>query len=254
MKKKNVQIQNPYEWTWLKMLPQNKRYTVATLFFLALFVLFFFFYSFFFFFFNRTTLQPALSYASDLYIQVKPSPILSPPPPPPPHQPPPPPPQFSSTTSSAGVSVADHESVDVTDSENADDAGLGLKGCDLYTGTWVEDESYPIYEIGSCPYVDEAYDCKNNGRSDTHYTQWRWQPYGCDLPRFVYLSNAFLKFRLFFGICNAFRLFAGSCVYVWLIVTIHFFIVTLVTRTEVIWFGLVWFMATTCYSIVMWCY
>ncbi|XP_058756096.1 protein trichome birefringence-like 5 [Vicia villosa] len=163
------------------MLPQNNRYTVPTLFFLALFLLSIFFYSFFIF--NRTTLQTPLSYRSDLYLQVKPSPLLSPPPPPPPQQPPPPPPQQSSSTG-VGVSVADQESVDVTDSENVDDAALGLKGCDLYTGTWVEDENYPIYEPGSCPYVDEAYDCKNNGRNDTRYTQWRWKPYGCDLPRF----------------------------------------------------------------------
>lgn len=183
------------------MLPHNNRYTVPTLFFLALFVLSIFFYSFFVF--NGTTLQTPLSYRSDLYLQVKPSP-----PPPPPQQPPPPPPQQSSSTG-VGVSVADRESVDVTDSKNVDDGALGLKGCDLYTGTWVEDENYPIYEPGSCPYVDEAYDCKNNGRNDTHYTQWRWKPYGCDLPRSVFF-HAFLKICLFcvcFGMCNAFSLF-----------------------------------------------
>ncbi|XP_022149804.1 protein trichome birefringence-like 5 [Momordica charantia] len=60
----------------------------------------------------------------------------------------------------------------------------GLKKCDLYMGTWVKDERYPIYGVGSCPYVDEAYDCGNNGRADSEYTKWRWKPYGCDLPRF----------------------------------------------------------------------
>ncbi|KAA0047563.1 protein trichome birefringence-like 5 [Cucumis melo var. makuwa] len=61
----------------------------------------------------------------------------------------------------------------------------GLKQCDLYMGTWVKDEEhYPIYKVGSCPYVDEAYDCGNNGRADSEYTKWRWKPYGCDLPRF----------------------------------------------------------------------
>lgn len=59
----------------------------------------------------------------------------------------------------------------------------GLKKCDLYMGTWVKDERYPIYGVGSCPYVDEAYDCGNNGRADSEYTKWRWKPYGCDLPR-----------------------------------------------------------------------
>ena len=64
----------------------------------------------------------------------------------------------------------------------------GLKHCDLYMGSWVKDEKHhPVYRVGSCPYVDEAYDCGNNGRADSEYTKWRWKPYGCDLPRYVYL-------------------------------------------------------------------
>ncbi|XP_065851321.1 protein trichome birefringence-like 5 [Euphorbia lathyris] len=58
------------------------------------------------------------------------------------------------------------------------------KKCDLYLGTWVKDETYPIYKPGSCPYVDEAFDCQVNGRKDSDYLKWRWQPDGCDLPRF----------------------------------------------------------------------
>ena len=56
-------------------------------------------------------------------------------------------------------------------------------GCDLYMGTWVKDENYPIYQPVSCPYVDEAYDCQNNGRVDTEFMKWRWKPDSCDLPR-----------------------------------------------------------------------
>ncbi|KAG8471988.1 hypothetical protein CXB51_036265 [Gossypium anomalum] len=55
--------------------------------------------------------------------------------------------------------------------------------CDLYTGTWVKDDDYPIYKPGSCPYVDEAFDCQSNGRPDSDYLRWRWKPDGCDLPR-----------------------------------------------------------------------
>ncbi|KAF2317621.1 hypothetical protein GH714_025775 [Hevea brasiliensis] len=58
------------------------------------------------------------------------------------------------------------------------------KHCDLYTGTWVKDEEYPIYRPGSCPYVDEAFDCQINGRKDLDYLKWRWKPETCDLPRF----------------------------------------------------------------------
>ena len=55
--------------------------------------------------------------------------------------------------------------------------------CDLYVGTWVKDEQYPHYKPGSCPYVDEAFDCQSNGRSNSEYLKWRWKPDGCDLPR-----------------------------------------------------------------------
>uniref|UniRef100_A0A5B7A100 Uncharacterized protein n=1 Tax=Davidia involucrata TaxID=16924 RepID=A0A5B7A100_DAVIN len=68
------------------------------------------------------------------------------------------------------------------------------KHCDLYLGTWVKDEEYPIYKPGSCPYVDEAYDCQNNGRRDSEYLKWRWKPDGCDLPRFN-ATNFLMRLR-----------------------------------------------------------
>lgn len=62
------------------------------------------------------------------------------------------------------------------------------KECDLYVGEWVRDErdEYPIYRPGTCPYVDEGFDCQANGRVDSEYLKWRWQPRGhhCRLPRF----------------------------------------------------------------------
>lgn len=62
---------------------------------------------------------------------------------------------------------------------------MGETGCDLYLGTWVKDEHYPLYKPSSCPYVDEAFDCQSNGRSDSEYLKWRWKPEGCDLPRYL---------------------------------------------------------------------
>ncbi|KAI3444184.1 hypothetical protein Pfo_000849 [Paulownia fortunei] len=59
-----------------------------------------------------------------------------------------------------------------------------LRNCDIYKGTWVKDEGYPLYRPGSCPYVDEAFDCQSNGRPDSGYLKWRWKPDECDLPRF----------------------------------------------------------------------
>ncbi|CAH2072267.1 unnamed protein product [Thlaspi arvense] len=58
-----------------------------------------------------------------------------------------------------------------------------MRGCDLYRGSWVKDDEYPLYQPGSCPYVDEAFDCQRNGRRDSDYLNWRWKPDDCDLPR-----------------------------------------------------------------------
>ncbi|KAL6523363.1 hypothetical protein OROGR_016966 [Orobanche gracilis] len=43
-------------------------------------------------------------------------------------------------------------------------------------------KSYPLYKPGSCSYVDEAFDCQNNGKPDTEYLKWRWKPDKFDLP------------------------------------------------------------------------
>ncbi|XP_009763711.1 protein trichome birefringence-like 5 [Nicotiana sylvestris] len=71
------------------------------------------------------------------------------------------------------------------------DFKVGGQSCDLYKGRWVKDEKHPIYKAGSCPYVDEAFDCQSNGRPDSEYLNWRWKPHGCDLPRFS--ATDFLK-------------------------------------------------------------
>ncbi|MCD7450660.1 Protein trichome birefringence-like 5 [Datura stramonium] len=74
------------------------------------------------------------------------------------------------------------------------DDGKGFQwgqSCDLFKGSWVKDENRPIYKPGSCPYVDEAFDCQSNGRPDSKYLKWRWNPDGCDLPRFS--PSEFLK-------------------------------------------------------------
>ncbi|KAK6941085.1 PC-Esterase [Dillenia turbinata] len=59
-----------------------------------------------------------------------------------------------------------------------------VRSCDVTKGKWVFDESYPLYTNGSCPFIDEGFNCESNGRLDKDYTKWRWEPQDCNIPRF----------------------------------------------------------------------
>ena len=63
--------------------------------------------------------------------------------------------------------------------------------CDIYDGKWVRDSSKPYYPIGSCPHIDPKFDCSRNGRPDEDYVYWRWQPSGCNIPRYDFYQCCF---------------------------------------------------------------
>ncbi|KAG5630169.1 hypothetical protein H5410_001886 [Solanum commersonii] len=58
-----------------------------------------------------------------------------------------------------------------------------MSHCDVFDGMWVKDDANPIYEPGSCPFIDEPFDCYQNGRPDNGYQNFRWQPKHCNIPR-----------------------------------------------------------------------
>ncbi|KAL3653152.1 Protein pmr5 [Castilleja foliolosa] len=55
--------------------------------------------------------------------------------------------------------------------------------CALFTGSWLRDDSYPLYQPSSCPIIDPQFNCQMYGRPDTDYLKYRWQPSNCEIPR-----------------------------------------------------------------------
>lgn len=76
----------------------------------------------------------------------------------------------------------------------------GGDGCDIFEGSWVWDESYPLYQSQDCLFLDGGFRCTENGRPDSFYTKWRWQPKDCNLPRFSSILLHLLCSSAFYSI------------------------------------------------------
>ncbi|CAN1816615.1 Protein trichome birefringence-like 2 [Linum perenne] len=88
--------------------------------------------------------------------------------------------------------IADAGEQNTTTSKEADRSNNGYvkqsiedsyQNCDIFDGRWERDESKPYYPAGSCPHIDRDFDCHANGRPDSGFVKWRWQPNRCDVPR-----------------------------------------------------------------------
>ena len=76
---------------------------------------------------------------------------------------------------------------DAATARSRDDAA-----CDVARGEWVPDSAGPYYTNATCPLIDGRQDCMKYGKPGIEsIVRWRWQPHGCDLPRFD--AAAFLR-------------------------------------------------------------
>ncbi|XP_062217817.1 protein trichome birefringence-like 20 [Phragmites australis] len=67
----------------------------------------------------------------------------------------------------------------------ATSSSLARSKCDVAKGEWVPDPAAPYYTNATCPLIDSRQDCMKYGKPGLEsILRWRWQPHGCDRPRF----------------------------------------------------------------------
>lgn len=69
--------------------------------------------------------------------------------------------------------------------------------CDIYDGSWVWDETYPLYKPQDCTIIEGGFSCSQHGRPNDFYTKWRWQPKYCKLPRCLFFFSVFVCLLFF---------------------------------------------------------
>ncbi|CAL4897282.1 unnamed protein product [Urochloa decumbens] len=86
------------------------------------------------------------------------------------------------------VAAEHHEQLRVKEAQvqlTAEPPDVSKEECNWSTGQWVyENVSRPLYSGLKCAFIFPELSCDKYGRKDAMYQHWRWQPHGCDIPRF----------------------------------------------------------------------
>lgn len=85
----------------------------------------------------------------------------------------------SSSSSSSAAAAAPNTAYE----QNAGQSVQLEEKCDISRGKWVREPNGPVYTNLTCPMLPDFKNCQKFGKDPGHL-YWRWQPDGCELPRF----------------------------------------------------------------------
>uniref|UniRef100_A0A804UB16 Trichome birefringence-like N-terminal domain-containing protein n=1 Tax=Zea mays TaxID=4577 RepID=A0A804UB16_MAIZE len=94
--------------------------------------------------------------------------------------------EASEQSSDISLPSANTSAVPAPASSRAEQTGAAAHAeekCDMSVGKWVREPRGPVYTNLTCPTLPDFKNCHKYGKDPGHLF-WRWQPDGCDLPRF----------------------------------------------------------------------